>query len=37
MSVLNRAIGQQSGAHLGLGESTGLLLLRNYIAYRGAW
>jgi lipooligosaccharide transport system permease protein len=37
MSVLNRAIGQQSGAHLSLGESTGLLLLRNYIAYRGAW
>jgi lipooligosaccharide transport system permease protein len=33
MSVLNRAVGRQ----LGIGESTGLLLLRNYIAYRGAW
>ena len=37
MSVLNRAIGQQLGAQLGIGESTGLLLLRNYLAYRGAW
>jgi lipooligosaccharide transport system permease protein len=37
MSLLNRAIGQQSGAHLGVGEATGLFLLRNYIAYRGAW
>lgn len=37
MSVLNRAIGRQVGAQLGVGESTRLLLLRNYIAYRGAW
>ena len=37
MSVLNRAIGQQLGAQLTVGQSTGLLLLRNYIAYRGAW
>lgn len=37
MSVLNRAIGQQVGSQLSIGESTGLLLLRNYIAYRGAW
>jgi lipooligosaccharide transport system permease protein len=37
MSVLNRAIGQQVGSQLGIRESTGLLLLRNYIAYRGAW
>ncbi len=37
MSVLNRAVGQQLGAQLGVGEATRLLLLRNYIAYRGAW
>ena len=37
MSVLSRAIGAQPGAHLGVGEATGLFLLRNYIAYRGAW
>ena len=37
MSVLSRAIGPQPGAHLGVGEATGLFLLRNYIAYRGAW
>ncbi len=37
MSVLNRAVGQQLGAQLGVGEATKLLLLRNYIAYRGAW
>jgi lipooligosaccharide transport system permease protein len=37
LSVLNRAIGQQLGAQLSVGQSTGLLLLRNYIAYRGAW
>ena len=27
----------QPGAQLGVGEATGLLLQRNYIAYRGAW
>jgi lipooligosaccharide transport system permease protein len=37
MSVLNRAVGRQLGAQLGVRESTGLLLLRNYMAYRGAW
>ena len=37
MSVLNRAVGRQLGAQLSAGEATGLLLLRNYIAYRGAW
>ena len=37
MSVLNRAIGRQVGAQLGMAESTGLLLQRNYLAYRGAW
>ncbi len=37
MSLLNRAVGQQLGSQLGPGEATGLLLLRNYIAYRGAW
>ncbi len=37
MSVLNRAIGRQLGAQLGIGEATGMLLLRNYIAYRSAW
>ena len=37
MSVLNRAVGRQLGAQLSVRESTGLLLLRNYIAYRGAW
>ena len=37
MSVLIRAIGAQPGSHLGVGEATGLFLLRNYIAYRGAW
>ena len=37
MSVLNHAVGRQLGAQLGMVESTRLLLLRNYIAYRGAW
>ncbi len=37
MSILNRAIGQQLGAQLTVGQSTALLLQRNYIAYRGAW
>ena len=37
MSVLNRAIGQQLGSQLSLGESTRLILLRNSIAYRGVW
>jgi len=37
MSVLNRAVGRQLGSQLTVRESTGLLLLRNYMAYRGAW
>ncbi len=37
MSVLNRAVGRQLGAQLAMAESTRLLLLRNYIAYRSAW
>ena len=37
MSVLNHAIGRQVGSRLGVRESTGLLVLRNYLAYRGAW
>lgn len=37
MSLLNRAVGRQLGSPLSVGESTGLLLLRNYIAYRSAW
>ncbi len=37
VSVLNRTAGRQLGAQLGRAESTRLLLLRNYIAYRGAW
>ncbi len=37
MSVLNHAIGRQVGSQLGVRESTGLLVLRNYLAYRGAW
>ncbi len=37
MALLNRAVGRAAGAHLGAGEATGLLLYRNYLAYRAAW
>ena len=37
MSVAEPRHRPQSGARLGVGEATGLLLLRNYMAYRGAW
>jgi lipooligosaccharide transport system permease protein len=37
MSLMNRAIGRQKSAHLGVAESTGLFLLRNYVAYRSVW
>jgi lipooligosaccharide transport system permease protein len=37
MALLNQAIGRSAGAQLGVAESTGLLLHRNYLAYRGAW
>jgi lipooligosaccharide transport system permease protein len=35
--ALGKAIGRDAGAHLAPGEATGLLLQRNYIAYRSAW
>jgi lipooligosaccharide transport system permease protein len=34
---LGRALGQVEGAQINAGEATRLLLLRNYLAYRGAW
>jgi lipooligosaccharide transport system permease protein len=41
MSLLNRQVGQQLGNgarnRLGVAEATGLLMLRNYLAYRGVW
>ena len=37
MALLNQAIGRAAGAQLGTGEATGLLLYRNYLAYRAAW
>jgi lipooligosaccharide transport system permease protein len=37
MAILNQAIGRAAGAQLGVAESTGLLLYRNYLAYRAAW
>jgi lipooligosaccharide transport system permease protein len=36
-SALGKAVGRDSGAHLGPGEATALLLQRNYLAYRSAW
>ena len=36
-AALGRAVGRVEGAQLGVGESTGLLLLRNFIAYRAVW
>jgi lipooligosaccharide transport system permease protein len=36
-AALGKAIGRDPGAHLAPGESTALLLQRNYIAYRSAW
>jgi lipooligosaccharide transport system permease protein len=35
--ALGKAAGRDSGAHLAPGQATGLLLQRNYIAYRSAW
>ena len=37
MAILNQAIGRTVGAQLGTREATGLLLYRNYLAYRAAW
>ena len=37
MALLNQAIGRSVGAQLGTVEATGLLLQRNYLAYRSAW
>jgi lipooligosaccharide transport system permease protein len=37
MALLNQAIGRSVGAHLGTAEATGLLLYRNFLAYRAAW
>ena len=37
MALLNQAIGRSTGAHLGAAEATGLLLYRNYLAYRRGW
>lgn len=37
MSLVNAAVGRSAGAQLGTGQATGLLLYRNYLAYRGAW
>jgi lipooligosaccharide transport system permease protein len=34
---LGRALGRDSGAQLAPGEATGLLLQRNFLAYRSAW
>ena len=34
---LGKAVGRDAGAHLTAGEATGLLLQRNYLAYRSAW
>lgn len=36
-AALGKSIGRDAGAHLGSGEATGLLLQRNYLAYRSAW
>jgi lipooligosaccharide transport system permease protein len=36
-AALGKAIGRDAGAQLGSGEATGLLLQRNYLAYRSAW
>lgn len=35
--ALGKAVGRDAGAHLAPGQATGLLLQRNYIAYRSAW
>jgi lipooligosaccharide transport system permease protein len=37
MALLNQAIGRSVGAQLGTREATGLLLYRNFLAYRAAW
>jgi lipooligosaccharide transport system permease protein len=37
MALLNQAIGRAAGAQLSTVEATGLLLQRNYLAYRSAW
>jgi lipooligosaccharide transport system permease protein len=37
MSLLNQAVGRAAGAQLGTAEATGLLLQRNYLAYRAQW
>jgi lipooligosaccharide transport system permease protein len=37
MSLFTRAIGRQLGAQLSVRESTGLLLYRNYLAYKAGW
>lgn len=37
MSLTNHAVGRQLGSRPGPAEATGLLLQRNYLAYRGAW
>ena len=36
-SMLAKAVGRDAGAHLAPGEATGLLLQRNYLAYKSAW
>jgi lipooligosaccharide transport system permease protein len=36
-SALGKMIGRDEGDHLNAGEATGLLVQRNYIAYRSAW
>ena len=35
--ALGKAVGRDAGAQLGSGEATGLLLQRNYLAYKSAW
>ena len=37
MAILNQAIGRTAGAQLGAAEATGMLLYRNFLAYRAAW
>jgi lipooligosaccharide transport system permease protein len=37
MALLNQAVGRAAGAQLGTAEATGLLIQRNYLAYRAQW
>src|SRR6188768_4395884 len=37
MAMLTTSVGRAAASPVSAGEATGLFLLRNYIAYRGAW